>query len=201
MISRLFSSEVVKWCYKSTYIILPFSEQTKTERCSVNPVWEYLVVASLLSVFLCLNLPKGLTSSLASPSFPHSVQFLLHITAVSLWRLPASVSSTVPWIGVLLWPSRSCCLFSWVLPVFLWSSCALPGSWTLVISKPFRSQPVLFGMILLSIPLAQVCINPALSSFLSLGLEYPTLCRTSLTSVSNAIGLNAPSPLQKLLFP
>lgn len=96
MISRLFSSEVVKWCYKSTYIILPFSEQTKTERCSVNPVWEYLVVASLLSVFLCLNLPKGLTSSLASPSFPHSVQFLLHITAVSLWRLPASVSSTIP---------------------------------------------------------------------------------------------------------
>lgn len=199
MISRFFfSSKVIKWYYKNTYIILQFSEQ----RLSDVQLTQCGYVAPLLSVFLSLNLLIGLTSSLASPSCLHSVQSLLHFTVVSLQRLPETASSTVPWIVVLLCPSLLCFPFSWFLPCLLVES--MPFVWLLNIgdlptlwisARALRDDPS-------EHPIISSVYQSCSEFFLSLRLEYPTLCRTSLTSIANATWpkLNAPSPLQKLLF-
>lgn len=84
MFSRFFSGKVRKWYYKSTYLVLLVSQQTKAEQCSVNPAWKHPAAASWLSV-LNLNLLMESTP----PWLLHPPHTLCSFCSTSLWLLPS----------------------------------------------------------------------------------------------------------------
>lgn len=193
--SRFFSGNVMRWCYKSAYIIPSVCIANKNwAMFSVNPRWKHLVAASSFSVLLHLNLLIGLIPPPWLPLPLHTVfRFLLHVTVISLQSSSAIVSS-----NQLIWPVTglgSCSHLHYSAPPSFLTIPVLtpPRIYSLCLVIPsigdlqtlWISVPALLGWSIWVHQHHKYIPYPALASLLSLRLEYSPLCRILLWAFQN----------------